>query len=372
MHVEHLELKQFRNIEQLRLNSPGELHLFVGRNAQGKTNILESLYVLAVGKSHRTHGHREMIRWDQPAAFLKARVVKESSTRRLEVRLTSQGKKVIKNGVEQRRLSEYIGSLTAALFAPEDLSLVKGSPRVRRRFLDMEMGQVSPSYIHDLTRYNQIINQRNSLLKELGRSQTENWMMLDVLDEQLIECSAKLWTKRFSFVQILSRWAQEIHASITQGHENLSIQYRPSIPVTADMGPDELRDAMQQELTRIREQELYRGNTRVGPHRDDLRLFADGTDLHTYGSQGQQRTAALSLKLAEIELIHQETGTYPILLLDDVLSELDDSRKTHLLEAIRGKVQTFVTTTGLEGIDRETLERARIYQVRQGSFSEQR
>ncbi|SMO93822.1 DNA replication/repair protein RecF [Melghirimyces algeriensis] len=372
MHVEQLELKQFRNIEQLQLNCHGELHLFVGPNAQGKTNILESLYTLAIGKSHRSRNHRELIQWNQSLSVLKARVMKENSIQRLEIRLTPQGKKVIRNGVEQRRLSEYIGSLTAVLFAPEDLSIVKGSPQVRRRFLDMELGQVSATYIHHLTQYNKLITHRNRFLKELGRKKIHDTVMLDVMDQQLIDLSTKVWIKRFTFVEQLSRWAREIHRSITQGCENLTLDYQPSISVKASMGPEELRKVMHQELGQMRDREIHRGVTLVGPHRDDFRLTAGGTDLHTYGSQGQQRTAALSLKLAEIELIYQETGTYPILLLDDVLSELDDFRKTHLLEAIRGKVQTFVTTTGLEGIDRETLERASIYQVHQGSISKQR
>lgn len=371
MYVEQLELSQFRNISRMSLECPEELHLFVGPNAQGKTNILESLYVLSIGKSHRTRKDKELVQWGQTAARLQARVKRGDRSHRLEVRLTPKGKKVVRNGLEQRRLSEYIGSLTAVLFAPEDLSLIKGSPQVRRRFLDMEIGQVSPSYLYHLNQYNQLLVQRNSMLKNLAKTRHWKLSLLEVLDEQLIHLSTTLWKKRFHFIQRLTVWAREIHYAITQGGENLELEYRSSSPVKAEMDPATYETVLKQELDRLRKQEIYRGSTLIGPHRDDLRILADGTDLHTYGSQGQQRTAALSLKLAEIELIRQETGTYPILLLDDVLSELDDSRKTHLLEAIRGKVQTFVTTTGLEGIDQETLDRARIYHVRQGSITEQ-
>ncbi|MFC4077224.1 DNA replication/repair protein RecF [Salinithrix halophila] len=372
MHVEELELFQFRNITHLELKCPEALHLFVGPNAQGKTNILESLYLLSIGKSHRTRKDKEMIRWEETAAKVKARVAGEHGSHRLEVRLTPQGKKVVKNGLEQRRLSEYIGTLTAVLFAPEDLTIIKGSPQVRRRFIDMEIGQVSPAYIYNLTRYHKLLTQRNHLLKEMSKRRQRENPLLDVLDEQLIELSTHLWKKRTAFIRLLARWAGDIHQSITQGRETLSIDYQPSVPVEEEADAGEFQTALVRELARLRGQEIQRGSTLVGPHRDDLRLFAEGVDLHRYGSQGQQRTAALSLKLAEIELIRQETGTYPILLLDDVLSELDDFRKTHLLEAIRGKVQTFVTATGLEGIDRETRERARIYGVRQGRISEQR
>ncbi|WP_338048651.1 DNA replication/repair protein RecF [Paludifilum halophilum] len=370
--MEQLELFQFRNISRLKLDCPDELHLFVGPNAQGKTNILESLYVLSIGKSHRTRKDKELIRWEQSVARLQARVVREDRSQRLEVRLHPRGKKVVRNGLEQRRLSEYIGSLTAVLFAPEDLSIVKGSPQVRRRFLDMEIGQVHPAYIHYLTRYNKLLTQRNSLLKELAKDRRPESGLLEVLDEQLIEYCTHLWKRRYQFIGRLSHWARDIHHSITQGRETLCLEYLPSAEVDPDMDEEMYADVLRQELGQLRDREIHRGSTLIGPHRDDLRLSVNGTDLHTFGSQGQQRTAALSTKLAEIELIRQETGTYPILLLDDVLSELDDSRKTHLLEAIRGKVQTFVTATGLEGIDEETLDRARIFRVRQGNISELR
>ncbi|MDR6225361.1 DNA replication/repair protein RecF [Desmospora profundinema] len=371
MHVERLELRQFRNIEALRLDCPEELHLFVGPNAQGKTNILESLYLLSIGKSHRTRKDKEMVRWDGDAARIQARIRRQDRVDRLEIRLSAKGKKVVKNGLEQRKLSEYIGSLTAVLFAPEDLTIVKGSPQVRRRFIDMELGQMSPWYIHQLTRYNQLLAQRNQLLKDTAQGRYSSGDLLDVLDEQLIDLSTDVWIKRMTFVDQLTRWARDIHTAITQERESLQIQYQPSISLRDRNDAKAMAVAMADELRRIRKQEILRGSTLIGPHRDDLKLMVDGMDLHRYGSQGQQRTAALSLKLAEIELIRSETGTYPILLLDDVLSELDDFRKTHLLEAIRGKVQTFVTATGLEGIDGETINRARIYRVRQGSISEQ-
>jgi DNA replication and repair protein RecF len=366
-----LELRHYRNIDHLDLTCPGELHLFIGPNAQGKTNILESLYVLALGKSHRARSHKELIQWGQPFAQLNARVMRGEGIQRLEIRLTEQGKKASRNGVEQRRLSEYIGTLTAVLFAPEDLALVKGSPQVRRRFLDMEIGQVSPAYVHHLSQYNKLMVQRNHLLKELYRNRRQ-LPLLEVLDHQLAQAAAVVWKKRAMFIERLAVWAEEIHRAITQGQEQLRLRYRPSIPVRPEEEEPLLAERLVRQLEKVREKEIARGSTSIGPHRDDLQLAAGETDLHTYGSQGQQRTAALSLKLAEIELIRQETGHYPILLLDDVLSELDDHRKTHLLEAIRGKVQTFVTATGLEGIGSDTLERAQVYAVKQGTLSEWR
>lgn len=372
MRVKELEVSQFRNIEQLTLTCPGDLHLFIGANAQGKTNLLESLYVLALGKSHRARSHRELIRWDQPTARLSVRIQRGERPHRLEVRLSDRGKQVVRNGVEQRRLSEYIGTLAVVLFAPEDLDIVKGSPQVRRRFIDTEIGQISPAYVYHLTRYKQLVSQRNSLLKEWGSRRPAETTLLDVLDEQWIESAVPVWRKRLEFVRTLSERAGRIHRAISQGLEELKVRYAPSVELDEASPPETWKEQLRRELRRIREQEIRRGSTLIGPHRDDLRLIVNGFDLFAYGSQGQQRTAALALKLAEIELIYQEIGHYPILLLDDVLSELDDHRKTHLLEAIRDKVQTFVTATSLEGIEKETLKRARIWRVEGGTFTELR
>ncbi|UWE03658.1 DNA replication/repair protein RecF [Laceyella sacchari] len=370
MRVESLECKHYRNLSDVSLSCPEELHLFVGPNAQGKTNLLESLYCLALGKSHRSRSHKDLIQFGQHHANIKASVKRGQQGVRLEVKLSEKGKKVIRNGIEQRKLSQYIGTLPAVLFAPEDLAIVKGSPQIRRRFLDMEIGQVSPTYVHNLTQLNKLLTQRNSLLKQSAQKRNAQFSLLEVLDEQFIHISVQLWKKRFQFLASLQEWAKEIHRAITRQQEELLVEYRSSLPISALQDEQEWGNLLKQELEQKRDKELMRGSTLVGPHRDDLYLSVNGLNLHLYGSQGQQRTAALSLKLAEIELIRQETGYYPILLLDDVLSELDDSRKTHLLEAIRGKVQTFVTTTGLEGIDPETIARARIYQVRQGSITE--
>jgi DNA replication and repair protein RecF len=371
LRVQLLELKHYRNLTELELICPENLHLFVGPNAQGKTNILESLYVLALGKSHRTRTHQELIQFGQPAAHLKAKVKKEEQLFRLEVQLSAKGKKVSRNGIEQARLSQYIGSLPAVLFAPEDLAIVKGSPQVRRRFLDMEIGQVSPTYVHDLTQLHRLLMQRNSLLKQLGQKRKVQDILRNVLDEQLIALTIPILKKRIHFLHSLQQWVQEIHASITQKQEELVIEYLPSIKIPENMDPSRWTESLQRAIAQVREKEILRGTTLVGPHRDDLRFLVNGLDLRTFGSQGQQRTAALSLKLAEIKLIYQEMGHYPILLLDDVLSELDDARKRHLFETVDGQVQTFVTATSIEGIDANILQRAHVYQVNQGMMQKQ-
>ncbi len=372
MRVQSLQLWQYRNISHLELECPQELHLFVGPNAQGKTNILESLYLLSLGKSHRSRSTQELIQFGKQQARLKANVIKKGQPHRLEIQLLGKGKKVSRNGIEQPRLSQYIGFLPAVLFAPEDLALVKGSPQVRRRFLDMEIGQVSRTYVYQLSQLTKLIVQRNHLLKKIHQDKKLHLSLLDVLNEQLVALVIPIWKKRFHFLRMLTTWAKEIHQTITENREELMIEYVPSIRIHQEMSEEEMKKSFLSELSKIQEKEIQRGSTLIGPQRDDFRLISNQLDLHIFGSQGQQRTAALSLKLAEIELIYQEMGVYPILLLDDVLSELDDSRKTHLLTAIQGRVQTFVTTTSLEGISSTTLDRAQVYQVRQGIISEQR
>lgn len=368
--MQTLQLQHFRNIPELELDCKEDLHLFVGANAQGKTNLLESLYLMSLGKSHRARTLQECIQFGHDIAQVKVRAASESSHRlRLELKLLPKGRKIKKNGLEIARLSQYIGSLPVVLFAPEDLQLVKGGPQIRRRFLDGQIGQISPSYVHHLSQLKVLLKERNQLLKSLSNSHTFPTDFLDILDEQLIQLSTTIWRKRFESISRLQIWAEEIHLSITQGNEHLKIEYIPSVPIYVQMSDDEMKQTMRSELTKVRKKELRIGNTLLGPHRDDFLLQHNKLDTNIFGSQGQQRTAALSLKLAELELVKEATGDYPVLLLDDVLSELDDSRKTHLLTAIRDRVQTFVTTTGLDGIDNQTKTSAVVYRVCQGQVT---
>lgn len=369
MHVTSLQLSHFRNIPKLELDCPEELHLFVGANAQGKTNLLESLYMISLGKSHRARTSQECIEFGHESALIKVRTTEASQKWRLELKLFPKGKKIKKNGITIARLSQYIGTMPVVLFAPEDLQLVKGGPQIRRKFLDVEIGQISPNYVHHLSQLKNLLKERNQLLKNLSKNNTFPVSFLDVLDEQLIQLSVSIWRKRLESLARLQTWAEEIHLSITKGEENIKIEYIPSVPIHFQMNDDEMKQTMLKALEKVRKKELALGNTLLGPHRDDFSLQHNKLDYYTFGSQGQQRTAALSLKLAELQLVKEATGSYPVLLLDDVLSELDDSRKTHLLESIRGRVQTFVTTTGLEGIDIKTQKQAVVYRVHNGNVT---
>lgn len=368
MILKELELTQYRNFDHVHVHFDAPIVLFVGPNAQGKTNMLESIYVLAMAKSHRTSKDKELIQWDAPFARLSCRVDRRIGPINLDIQLTSKGKRAKVNQLEQRRLSDYIGAMNVVMFAPEDLSIVKGSPNVRRRFLDMEIGQVSKSYLYHILQYQKLVHQRNQAMKELqiGRPFGD---MLDIYNVQLAQLAAKVLHKRFIFMDKLEEWGQEIHAQITEGRETLTLSYESTLPVTAEMSESEAEEAAYRHLTSIKDREIARGTSLAGPHRDDIHFFINGTSVHQYGSQGQQRTTALSLKLAEIELIHQEVGEYPLLLLDDVLSELDANRQSHLLQNIKDRVQTFVTTTGVEGLYHQTLQQASIYRVKQGTIT---
>jgi DNA replication and repair protein RecF len=366
MYITELELRNYRNYDSLNMTFENKVNVILGENAQGKTNVMESIFVLAMAKSHRTSNDKDLIRWDEEYAKIKGRIQKYNSSVPMELVISKKGKKAKFNHIEQRKLSQYVGNMNVVMFAPEDLHLVKGSPQVRRRFIDMEIGQVSPVYLYDIGQYQKILQQRNHYLKQLQLRKAADETMLEVLTEQFTQVSVKIIQKRFEFIKMLEEWAKPIHTGISRGLETLKIVYKPSLDVSDELDWSTMINRFEEKFALIKKREIERGVTLVGPHRDDLQFLVNDRDIHTFGSQGQQRTTALSVKLAEIELIHSEIGEYPILLLDDVLSELDDYRQSHLLNTIQGKVQTFVTTTSIDGIDHQTLKEASTYSVEAG------
>jgi DNA replication and repair protein RecF len=367
MFLKKLSLQHYRNYEQIELSTDRVVNVFVGPNAQGKTNLLESIFVLALTKSHRTHQDKELIGWDQEQAVIYGEVDKKYGPCKLQLQISQQGKKARINGLEQKKLSGFVGAMNVVMFAPEDLEIVKGAPGIRRRFLDMEIGQVHPGYLHDITQYQKVLHQRNNFLKQNGGSgKGVNAGLLDVWNEQLAAIGVKIMKKRQSFIEKLQRWAETIHSGITGGRETIRIEYKPSFGVSAEEDETILFRQFMIKLFEIKDQELRRGTTLAGPHRDDMLFFINGKEAQTFGSQGQQRTTALSVKLAELELMNDEVGEYPLLLLDDVLSELDRNRQTQLIETIQDKVQTFITTTGMESVDLTKIKDLGIFSVREG------
>lgn len=369
MYISELALTNYRNYEQLSLTFSPKINVFIGENAQGKTNVMEAIYVLAMAKSHRTSNDKELIRWNEEYAKIKGEINKKYGGFPMELIISKKGKTSKINHLSQSRLSDYVGQMNVVMFAPEDLNVVKGSPQFRRRFIDMEIGQISPIYLHELLQFQKILKQRNQFLKMNQGKSTIDHVMYEVFTAQYVQAAAQIIHKRFLFMALLQKWAQKIHSGISRGLEELVVKYCPPTGIEADFTVQQIAETLEEKLLAMQKRELERGVTLMGPHRDDLQFFVNGYDVQIYGSQGQQRTTALSLKLAEIELIKQETAEAPILLLDDVLSELDDYRQSHLLNTIQGEVQTFVTTTSIDGINHETMRHAQVFHVEQGEIA---
>lgn len=369
MYLENLSLKDFRNFSELKANFDPYVNIFIGANAQGKTNLLEAIYFLALTRSHRTSSDRELINFDAKNATLKGLVHKSQVEVELKLRLTSKGKLAWVNRLQQKKLSRYVGQMNAILFSPEDLSLVKGGPAVRRRFMNLEFSQINPEYLYFSSQYQQVLHQKNNYLKQLAARKVTDQVFLDVLSEQLAGIAAEIIFRRFKYVSLLNSYAQDAHSHISNAQEKLQVQYHPSVSgLKADDSVDKIYQQVLASFKKNKSAEIRTGLTLSGPHRDDLIFTINGKNAREFASQGQQRTIALSLKLAEIQLVHQLTNEYPILLLDDVMSELDHKRQTSLLNYIHGKTQTFITTTDLEGISWEKIKSPKVFQLKSGNI----
>lgn len=367
MYLENLTLKDFRNFSELQIGFDPNVNIFIGQNAQGKTNLLEAIYFLALTKSHRTNNDKELIKFGSKFAGLQGRLHKSQIEVELRLRLTTKGKKAWVNRLEQKKLSGYVGQMNAVLFSPEDLALVKGAPAVRRHFMNLEFGQINPEYLYFSTQYRQILQQKNNYLKQLSAGKAKDKLFLDVLSDQLAGVAAEIIYRRIKYVSLLNKYAQQAHQQISGKKEELLVQYRPSVPdIEDDNSVETIYQKVLSNFQKNKNMEIRKGTTLSGPHRDDLEFFIDKRNAHDYASQGQQRTIALSMKLAEISVVHELTNEYPILLLDDVMSELDHTRQSSLLSYIHGKTQTFITTTDLEGISWEIVKAPRVFQISNG------
>ena len=356
MVVESIELNNYRNFESARVDfSPG-VNIFYGDNAQGKTNLLESIYLCGTSRSHRGSKDRDLIRFGEEEAHVRLQYRKDCLSHRLDIHLKKRKPKGIAvDTVPLRRSGDLLGYMHIVFFSPEDLSIIKDGPSGRRRFLDMEMSQLDKVYLTHLARYHKILVERNNLLKQIFRFPALR-DTLDGWDSQLIESGKVIIRKREEFVRELDLMMREIHGQLTGRKEEIRIHYENHSGV----------DDFGQLLREKRERDISSGTTSVGPHRDDLQFLSNGIDLRKFGSQGQQRTAALSLKLSEIRMIEKATGDKPVLLLDDVLSELDGHRQAWLLESIRD-IQTMISCTGLEDLVSSRINMDRVFHVVQGN-----
>ena len=368
MKLTNLQLQNFRNYESVQLEFTDGVHVFIGENAQGKTNLMESIYALAMTKSHRTINDKELIGWNKEFATIKGTVEKTATKTNLELQFSKKGKIAKVNYLEQKRLSSYLGNLNVILFAPENLTLVKGSPQNRRKFVDMELGQMSSLYLYDLVEYNRVLKQRNTYLKQLAIKKKQPDEYLEVLSEMLSELASKIVFHRLDFMKQLEALAIPIHDQLSLGREKFSVSYQATIPLEDGLTPAQMKEIYIDQFKKNQTREADQATTLIGPHRDDLIFYLNEIPVQTYGSQGQQRSTVLSLKLAEIELMKLSTGEYPLLLLDDVLSELDDDRQTHLIKAIENKVQTFITTTSLDGIKQQFINEPVVIPIEKGTI----
>jgi len=355
MYISSLELADFRNIASLHMEFSQGTNILYGENAQGKTNILESLYMLSTTKSHRGVRDRDMIRFGREESHIRSLIMKGGIDYRIDMHLRkNKSKGIAINGQRIKKASELIGILHIVFFSPEDLGIVKNGPAERRRFMDMELCQLDASYLHNLNQYNKTVENRNRLLRDIYMF-PDLKETLDVWDAQLVNFGSKIIESRRRFILDLNGIVGEIHGKLSGGREHLSLLYEPNTAA----------EDLEERLRFSRERDIHMKTTSTGPHRDDFSFMDGEIDLRRYGSQGQQRTCALSLKLSEIDLVKKMIGHRPVLMMDDVLSELDSGRQNYLLNTIGG-IQTFITCTGLDEFVNNRFRIDQVYRVENG------
>lgn len=360
MIIKSLELDHFRNYDSLSMTFDSGTNILYGDNAQGKTNILEAIYLSATTKSHKGSKDRDIVNFAAEEAHIRTYIEKDGLENRVDMHLRkNKSKGIAINGQKIKKAADLLGLLNVVFFSPEDLSIIKNGPAERRRFVDMELCQLDSFYLYNLNNYNKIVNQRNKLLKELyynpGLKDT-----LSIWDSQLLSYGSKIIERRIAFVEQLNDIIYEIHRKLSGNKEELRICYEPDVTL----------EEYEQKLQSGQERDIRLKQTSTGPHRDDFSFLAGNIDIRKFGSQGQQRTAALSLKLSEIELVKKITKDTPVLLLDDVLSELDSNRQNYLLNSI-GDIQTIITCTGLEEFVNNRFEINRIYRVSNATVTQE-
>lgn len=361
MFIKHLMLINFRNYKKLDIELSSGTNIFFGDNAQGKTNILEAIYYASLGKSHRTSKDRELINWNKQEAYIKIYVCKQRLDKKIEMKIFKQGKKGVNiNSIKVNKISELIGTVNTVIFSPEDLKIVKESPVYRRRFLDIELCKLSKKYYYYLSQYKKVLSERNASMKKI-RGNTD---ILDIYDKQLSHLGSLIISERLKYIEKLNEKGKLIHDEITSKTEHISFKYITSIKKF-----DCIEEDMMKLLKKNRTKDLENRNTSIGPHRDDFSIEINDIDTRCYGSQGQQRTSVLTIKFASLAIIKELTGEYPILLLDDVLSELDINRQRYILNSIK-EVQTLITCTGIVDIKQYIDKSSKIFKVSEGNIEE--
>ena len=357
MIIKSLELADFRNYDTLHIDFSSGTNILYGNNAQGKTNILEAIYLSATTKSHKGSKDKDIVNFYKEESHIRTYLERDGVETRVDMHLRkNKSKGIAIDGQKIKKAAELLGLLNVVFFSPEDLSIIKSGPAERRRFVDMELCQLDQFYLYNLNHYNKIVNQRNKLLKDMYFNPSLR-DTLNIWDSQLISFGSKIIERRKLFVEQLNEIICEIHNKLSGGRENIVIHYEPDVAI----------EDYEKNLAFHQERDMKLKQTTTGPHRDDFSFMADDIDIRKFGSQGQQRTAALSLKLSEIELVKKMTKDNPVLLLDDVLSELDSSRQNYLLSTIGG-IQTIITCTGLDEFVNNRFEIDKIFHIENGSI----
>lgn len=358
MFIKSIKLENFRNYESLDLTFERGTNILYGDNAQGKTNVLEAIYLSATTKSHRGSKDKEVIRFSDEEAHIRTFLDKDGMEYRVDMHLRkNKSKGIAVNSQQLKKAAELLGLLNVVFFSPEDLSIIKNGPSERRRFVDMELCQIDKTYLYNLNQYIKVVNQRNKLLKDMYFNQIIDGS-LQIWNMQLLSYGKKLIERRSRFVNELNEIIYDIHKKLSGGREEIQVIYEP----------DTKEDTFEEDLKLCNDRDMKYKTTTVGPHRDDFCFYINGVDIRKYGSQGQQRTAALSLKLSEIEMVRRASKDQPVLLLDDVLSELDSSRQNYLLNSI-GDIQTIITCTGLDEFINNRITIDKIFKVTNGSIT---
>lgn len=368
MIIKKIKLLNFRNYNKITIKFNKNINIFVGSNAQGKTNILESIYVLALTKSPRSTSDLNLIHFNEDFARIIGTVHKDGFNNELEVFFTKTDKKVYLNKTQIKKVSNYISNLNVILFTPDDLEIIKGSPSVRRNLLNIEISQLSENYINTYNEYNKLLKNRNEFLKLLYSNGYVDERYFDVLTEKLIEKGVYIYWKRNEFIDDINKYLGDIYYEIT-GIKGLHIKYENQFEFD-DFSYESLYSKYKEKLQKSLYKEKMQGMTLYGPHRDEFSFYLDDIALKTFGSQGQQRLAVICFKLSEIYLFREKRGENPILLLDDIFSEIDKSKKNKLVKFICDDIQTIITTTDLRGISKSLLNNSKVYYVKNGNIEE--
>lgn len=358
MYIKYLQLRNYRNYTELFLKFNKNINVFIGDNAQGKTNILESIYYCSIGKSHRTNRDKELICWNNNEAYIQSYIAKERLDKKIEIKIFKEGRKGINiNKIKVNKISELLGNFNVVMFSPEDLKIVKESPSYRRKFLDIELCKLSRMYYYNLVQYNKVLEEKNILLRKWNE---KNIGILEIYNKQLSKFGGEIIKQRKNYIDKLNNIGNDIHKKISNGTEQIEFKY-----ITSVKNIDEAENQLLLNFKKNVERDIEKRITSEGPHRDDFQVLINNIDAKTFGSQGQQRTAVLTIKFASLEIIKGITGEYPVLLLDDVLSELDSKRQEYILNSIKN-IQTMITCTGIEEINNLLSNNCYVFKVTNG------